>query len=545
MKHFTALAILALLLSSTTVSQERSPVDTTLIHRIKQEGMEHSRIMETLSWLTDVHGPRLTGSPQFRSAARWAMHRLSEMGLSDVHMEGTPHVVKGWTLNRYYAMVTAPVAFPIISFPKAWSPPTNGRIRGRVMVGDPVNDSVLSTYRGKLKGAFVLLGDLQNVEPHFKPEATRRTDESLLELANADLPAPRRPRRPREPDARALLDYRFQVMCLREGALALLTPSRGDGGNVFVMGASVPSHPDTAFSRRPRSYEPDAPQILPQVVIAAEHYNRMTRMLNLGMPVEMEMQLDVTFSRPDSAYNIVADLPGNDLRDEVVMVGAHLDSWHGGTGATDNGVGVATCLEALRILKTLGLAPRRTIRVAFWGGEEQGTWGSSSFVERHLGTRSGRDTNATITYMPEAGKFSVYFNMDNGTGRFRGVYMQGNEAARQVFREWLEPFGEYGASTLSLRNTGSTDHVAFDQIGLPAYQFIQDDIEYFPRSWHSTMDVYDRAIEQDLKQNAVMMASFAYLAASDPDRFPRKTPPGRVIGSQSGPAGTAGAGSGH
>jgi carboxypeptidase Q len=291
-----------------------------------------------------------------------------------------------------------------------------------------------------------------------------------------------------------------------------------------VQSASVPVHPDVPRAERPRPSDPETPAMLPQVAVAAEHYNRIARILRKGEPVRMRMNLDVAWGAADSGFNVIGEIPGSDLADELVIIGAHLDSWHGGTGTTDNGTGVATCMEAIRILGAAGLQPRRTIRLCLWGGEEQGLLGSRAYVARHFGRRerSHADSGTVLVLTPEAAKVSIYINNDNGTGKIRGVYMQGNEAVRPIFRAWLEPFGGTGATTLSLRNTASTDHISFDVINIPAFQFIQDDIEYETRTWHSTMDVFDRAVEDDLKQTAVIIATFAYQAAIRDERIPRK-----------------------
>jgi Zn-dependent M28 family amino/carboxypeptidase len=291
----------------------------------------------------------------------------------------------------------------------------------------------------------------------------------------------------------------------------------------MVLSAVVPSHPDTPFANRIRPWDPKAPDILPQIAVGAEHYNRIVRMLRKGVRLQLEMKLQVEFTKPDSGYNVLAELPGSDLKDEIVMIGAHLDSWHAATGATDNGAGVAVCMEAMRILKKTGLQPRRTIRIGLWGGEEEGELGSKAFVKKYLGERITTDDGETkIVYKPEAEKFSVYFNEDNGTGRYRGIYMENNEAVRPLFRSWFAPFGDENSFTLTLKPTTNTDHQSFDQIGLPAFQFIQDEIEYFTRTWHSTMDLYERAIENDLKQSATIMAGFAYNAAMRNERLPGK-----------------------
>lgn len=515
--------------SQPSVSLRGETIDSAAIARIIDEGMNRSQVMDMLSWLTDVCGPRLTGSPGFAKAVTWAKARLSSMGLQNVHVEGWAPFGRSWSLNRYSAHITDPTVFPLLSYPRAWSPGTGGKVTGKVIYLDARTDSALETFHGKLKGNFVLLGAPVPVRAHFEPLAVRESDSTLLSLANAELPVPRGVRRrlvTQEARQQALIDYKKLLMCQDEGAAALITPSRGDGGNVFVQAAAIPAHPDTPYASRPQIQDLSAPDVLPQVTVAAEPFDRIVRILAHGIPVSMEMDLDVTFYRADSGYNVIAEMPGTDLEDEVVMIGAHLDSWHGGTGATDNGTGVTTCMEAMRILEALHLKPRRTIRVALWGAEEQGLLGSRAYVRRHFGGREGdsRRPDVPVSYKPEAENFCAYFNNDNGTGKVRGIYLQGNEALRPIFRAWLAPFRSMGASTITVANTGSTDHVSFDAIGLPGFQFIQDDIEYFSRTWHSTMDVYDRVQADDVKQASIIMAAFAYNAAMRDERLPRKPP---------------------
>ncbi|MCZ6776980.1 MAG: M20/M25/M40 family metallo-hydrolase [Ignavibacteria bacterium] len=518
------IAILLFLFVQPTVAQVETSEkpDSAAIHQIIAEGTERSQVMEILSYLTDIYGPRLTGSPQYKKAAEWARDKLDEWELDNARLEGWGPFGRGWSLKRHSAHVIEPQVFPIISYPKAWSPGTNGTVTADVIRFDAETDSAMETYSGKLTGKFVLLGKPTTLKAHFEPEASHETEAHLLELANADMPKPRR-RFELTPERRArrLVEYKRRLILQEEGALAILTTSRRDGGNIWVQAASVPAHPDTPRANRIQAYDPKAPKILPQVAVAAEHYNRMVRMLKKGELVRMEMNLEVEFFEQDSGYNVIAEIPGTDLKDEIVMIGAHFDSWHGGTGATDNGTGSAVCMEAMRILKALDLKPRRTIRIGLWGGEEQGLLGSKAHVKRYFGEREGPDSNFAITLRPSAEKFSVYFNNDNGTGKVRGVYMHGNDAVRPIFRAWLEPFG-MEASTLTLSNTGGSDHLSFDRIGLPGFQFIQDDIEYFTRTWHSTMDVYERAQEDDLKQSSVIMAVFAYNSAMRDERIPRK-----------------------
>ncbi len=512
---------------SLAFSQEKSreESDTTTIRKIWNEGTDKSQVMDILQYLTEVCGPRLTGSPQYVKAANWSIKKMNEWGLANAHLEAWGPFGKSWSLKNYSAVVLEPDVFPLLSFPKAWSPGTKGEVQAEAVLFDAKTDSALATFKRKLKGKFVLFDDARTVKAQFEPHANRESDTTLLDLANSDFPRPRRFRQgqPTSPDEkkRAMFGYNKTKMLYDEGALAILTVGRGDGGNIFVQQAGALVHPDTPFARRPRLWEVKSPKILPQIAVAAEHYNRLVRLLQKGERVKIELELEADFPKVDSAYNVIGEIPGTDLADEVVMIGAHLDSWHGGTGATDNATGSAVCLEAMRIVKTLGLKPRRTIRIGLWSGEEQGILGSQGYVKKHFGERAD-DSARTVVLKPEADKFSVYFNDDNGTGRIRGVYMQGNEGVRTIFRKWLTSIGDPKAQTLTLQNTGSTDHVPFDQVGLPAFQFIQDEMEYSTMTHHSIMDVYDRVQEDDLKQSAVIMAVFAYNAAMRDERIPRK-----------------------
>ncbi len=455
----------------------------------------------------------------------------------------------------------------MIAYPKAWTSGLKGTVSGDLVYLDAKNEDELQKYKGQLKGKFVLVSDPRQLQAHFTPEGMRLADSILLRMANADIPAGggrRQFRLPniaqitqlppaqrdsamrsviREfmPDAddatvrRMIQNFAGPQMGPRklefaqsEGAAAVLDIGRGDGGTIFVGGASVPYPPSTPPDQRVSVYSGKAPKIVPQVSVAGEHYNRMVRMLQKGQKLKMEMALDVEFTKEDYGLNVIAEIPGTDLKDEIVMIGAHFDSWHGGTGATDNGTGSSVCMEAVRIIQSLGLKPRRTIRIGLWGGEEQGLLGSRGYVAQHFGEfedsgQAGRGAaGGELKLKPEHEKFSVYFNNDNGTGKVRGVYMQGNEAARPIFRTWLTPFNNMGASTLTLNNTGGTDHLSFDGVGLPGFQFIQDPVEYDTRTHHSNMDVWDRAQEDDLKQASIIMAAFAYNAAMRDAKFPRK-----------------------
>jgi hypothetical protein len=434
---------------------------------------------------------------------------------------------------------------PLIAYPKAWSPATAGPLTAEVVYVDAKDEADLQRFKGKLKGAIVLTGKMREVKARFEPMGTRRDDKDLLTLADAAVPTPGGGRR-FTPEQRAaqLFTARKYEFFQNEGAALLVDASRaGDGGTIFVQSATVPQ-PVTENSfganapRLIQSYDKTAPKIVPQLVLAVEHYNRIARMIEAGEKVKLTVDLAVEWQDADPmGYNTVAEIPGSDLKDEIVMLGGHMDSWHAGTGATDNGAGVAVTMEAMRILQTLNLKPRRTIRIALWTGEEQGLLGSKAYVAEHFGkleppaavagasptsTPAPSPSPGVLVTKPEYEKFSSYFNLDNGTGKIRGVYLQGNESVRPLFRQWLIPFRDMGAATLSISNTSGTDHLSFDAIGLPGFQFIQDEIEYDSRTHHSNQDVFDRIQADDLKQAATIMAAFIYDAAMRDEKLPRK-----------------------
>jgi hypothetical protein len=505
--------------------QER--IDTAATSRIISEGMNHSQVMSILRDITEGCGPRLTASPEFMKAAAWAKEKLEQMGLQNVAIEPWGPFGRGWSLKKFSATVTQPQVFPLIAYPKAWSPSTKGTVRGAVTYLDAKEPADLEKYKGKLKGACVMLSEMREVTAHFKPQAERMTGDDLLRLANMDA-SRGRGRSGRFGDTAAFRKMREQAafnrskleFCQKEGAAVILETSSGDGGSLVVQSVTVPQPTGQSPDKRIEAYDAQTPQIIPQVVIIPEHYNRMLRILQRGTPVNIELVLEAEFSDPQDGRNIVGDFPGSDLKDEIVLIGGHFDSWHGGTGATDNATGVAVCMEAIRILKALDLKPRRTIRIGLWDGEEEGLLGSHGYAAKHFGVRDS--SPAGLTKLPDYDKFYVYFNNDNGSGKVRGVYMQGNEAVRPIFRAWLAPFASMDASTLTMSNTGGTDHQSFDGIGLPAFQFIQDPLEYDTRTHHTTMDTYERVSEEDVKQAAIIMAAFAYDAATREGRFPRK-----------------------
>lgn len=591
----------ASLAQRTAWSQEQLESSATVLEKIKDEGMNRSQVMRTISMLTDVYGPRLTGSPQSRVAAEWTANQLTEWGLANANLETWGPFGRGWSLERSTIAMVEPNYAPLIGHTKAWSPSLPRTVRGTPIYFNASTPEEMEQFRGKLGRAIVLISPPRELSAHFEPEATRKTDKELLELANIDPNALRSGRSRtsrRAPDSASVgsgspaaapataatpsiaspvpsdnnsppaaprnetrsssqLQADKWQMAYEEGAAVILEPGRGDGGNVFVASVTMPRAPDSAsannpFSRGPRPWSPEAATPLPQMVLAAEHYNRLVRMIELGNSPVLEIDI-VTHLHDETldSFNIIAEIPGTDLKDEVVMLGAHFDSWQAGTGATDNAVGCGVAMEAVRILKSIGIEPRRTIRIALWTGEEQGLLGSRAYVEKHFGRlipqarregeeQSSGDNAATrqrprnqYELFPEHEKLSCYFNLDNGAGKIRGIYLQGNEAVRPLFRTWLAPFADLDASTVTAGNTGGTDHLSFDSIGLPGFQFIQDPLEYDTRTHHSSMDVFDRVLAEDMKQASTIMASFIYQAAMNAEKLPRKPLNGDIV---SGPA---------
>lgn len=572
-RQFAAFVLLfALLAPCATLAQQpprpqNPPTDANdPIARIRDEGLNRSQVMQTLSYLSDVIGPRLTASPNMKRACEWTRDTMTKWGLQNAHLEAWGPFGRGWSLKRFSAQVTDPQDFPLIAYPKAWSPGTGGPLNADVIYFDAKDENDMARFKGQLRGKIVLTGPMPEVKAHFDAPGTRRDEKNLLALANAPLPRPAGRagfgggNRNADFLAQAQFAAKKSQFFVDEGAALLVDSSRGDGGTIFVQSATVaqPFSPNAFGPNAPRrinAYDKDAPKIVPQIVVAVEHYNRIGRMIQAGEKVKMEVNLAVEWQDQDpNGYNTVAEIPGSDpqLKDELVMLGGHMDSWHSGTGATDNGAGVAVGMEAVRIIQTLGLKPRRTIRIALWTGEEEGLLGSRAYVAQHFGKmetataanptagdgaastprRGGSDGNVNanttapaapaLIKMPEYDRLAGYFNLDNGTGKIRGVYLQGNEAIAGLFREWLAPFRDLGAETLSLSNTGGTDHLSFDGIGLPGFQFIQDDIEYNSRTHHSNMDVFDRIQADDMKQAATIMAAFVYNTAMRDEKLPRK-----------------------
>ena len=563
-KFLSVIALTAFMLPSIALGQSATAASPALstpkgsvysapkevIDKIRDEGLNKSQVMQTLTYLTDVIGARLTGSPNMKHANEWTRDTLAKWGLQNAHLEAWGPFGRGWELKDFKAEVVAPYTIPVIAYPKAWSPSTKGAITGEVVYLDAKTDADLEKYNGKLAGKIVLISDKRELKMIDKPLGERYTEEELNKLASAPDPtaAATTPRPQPNQDQinarlKAFVDAAKRANFLvQEGAAVIVDNSRGgSGGTLFVQSASVaqevPANPMEMFTSRTRlqPYQKEAEaKMVPQMTMATEDYNRLVRMIQNGVTPRMTVNIEAKYYDDDPmSYNTIAEIPGTDpkLKDEIVMLGGHMDSWHSGTGATDNGAGVAVAMEAARILQASGLKPRRTIRVALWSGEEQGLLGSRAYVRQHFGEMKGAQpfgppaANAPkpeFVKGPDYDKLSAYFNLDNGTGKIRGVYMQGNGNVRPIFETWLTPFNDLGAKTLTMSNTGGTDHLAFDAIGLPGFQFIQDEIEYDARTHHSNQDVFDRIQADDMKQAATIMAAFVYQTAMMDEKMPVK-----------------------
>ena len=509
--RLTAVA-LALLFGVPITAQMQDKVDLDAIYKIKEEGLNRSQVMDILSYLTDVYGARLTGSPQIRAAGEWAKKKLMEWELVNVNLEPWGPFGRGWSNENFSARVNSTSSFQVIAYPKAWTPGTSGPITADVVAAVINNDQDFDKFRGQLRGKFVMITPLRDVPALFEAPGHRFTDEELLAMSNQPVQPPRGggPGPQTTPgggrgNPQNFNDRRLKFF-LDEGVAATIEAGQGSGGTVFVQGGGGRNASD--------------PPVPAQVVMAIEHYGRIWRMLEKKLPVRMEMNIENKFYDQDlNSFNVVAEIPGTDKADELVMLGAHFDSWHTGTGATDNAAGCAVMMEAVRILKATGLKMRRTVRLALWTGEEEGLLGSRAYVTQHFADRQD------MKLKPEHSKFAGYFNVDNGTGAIRGLYLQGNEAMAPVFQTWMQPFKNMGMTSLSIRNTGGTDHLSYDAVGLPGFQFIQDPVEYNSRTHHSNMDVYERVQAADVMKNAVIVASFVYHTANRDEKLPRKPLP--------------------
>ncbi len=531
MRKAASLAVLAVLILTSLPLLAQSKTDPNdpdlqMVTRIRDEEFHRSKIMWIMSELSDRIGPRLTGSPDQQRASEWTRDTLASWGLENAHLETWGPFGRGWQEEFGSVRMIAPDFAQLYAIPKPWAPGTSGAVTGKVIKINITSKEDIEKYKGKLAGMIVLDGDAPEVKPEAQAALERYDEKKLEDIYHYQIP-------PERQQVLAAFLKRLEVIKLKnqlfadEKPLAVIEPSRGEsgGGTIFVQGAFQ------SWSTEPTP--------VPTLVMAVEHYGRLARLVDAKVPVEVEVNVKADFYDNAQPSDTVAEIPGTDLKDQVVMLGAHLDSWAGGTGATDNGAGSAVMMEAVRLLKVLGVKPRRTVRIALWTGEEQGLLGSRAYCENHFGTRPDPTDPAVLkmpryfwptegrplTLKPEQEKVSVYFNVDNGTGKIRGIYTQENAAVVPIFEHWMKPFADLGMTTISMRNTGGTDHLSFDAVGIPGFQFIQDPIEYDTRTHHSNMDVYERIQREDMMQMAAIVADFVYNAAMRDDMFPRKPLP--------------------
>jgi carboxypeptidase Q len=532
-RKIPVLVLLAAAFAAAPVAQQPDKLDYAAIGQIRDEGLNRSQAMETLFWLTDRYGPRVTGSPAMEEAGAWTMKKMTEWGLANVHREEFDFG-RSWSIVRFNAHLVEPQIQPLIGLPKTWSTGTDGPVTADVVRVTIATEADLAKYKGQLKGKIVLPQPARAVRMLEGPFIVKMDGDLTKEAETTPIPAQRgRGGRgaaaaedtpgdqPAGGGGRGNQQFqtRVQQFYKAEGVVAVL--ERGGDADTSNMGSNLSvnqQRPDGGTVFVGTVSRTAAPGV-PQVTLAVEHYNRMVRLLEHNVPVKVELDVRVQFHENTKGFNIVGEIPGTDLASEVVLLGAHFDSHSFATGATDNATGSTAMLEALRIIKTLGLKPRRTIRVALWGGEEQGLLGSRAYVLAHFADPQ------TMALKPGHAKLSAYFNLDNGTGKIRGIWMQSNLAVKPIFAQWIAPLEDLGVTILGPRSVASTDHSSFDNVGLPAFQFVQDRLEYNSRTHHSNMDTYDRVQRDDLVQQATVAAVFAYNAAMRDEKLPRKALP--------------------
>jgi hypothetical protein len=515
--------LLALACIRQVSAQEK--VDLDVITRLRYEEFHDSKIMDLASGLMDSIGERLTGSPNMKRANEWTRDQLTSFGLSNSHLEAWGPFGRGWANQYVNARMTSPDVTPLLVYAKAWTPGTHGVITGKCMRAIIEKKEDFDKYKGKLAGMIVILGPDPEVKPIDTAPFQRYSDDELAKLGQFD-GSDRYAFRYADYIKRMKFQKDVSKFLEDEKVLAVIDHSRGTagGGTVFVQSGGSWRTGETI------SY--------PALTMAVEHWTRIARLLKQKKDVTLELNVVNTFYDDDPMqYDTIAEIPGTDKekKDEIVMLGAHLDSWHAGTGATDNGAGTIVMMEAVRLLKALDVKPRRTIRIGLWSGEEEGLFGSQYYVQQHFGSRPPIDEPdmkglptlmrreaGPVSLKPEQAKVSAYFNVDNGTGKIRGVYLQGNASVEPIFNAWMQPFKDLGMTALTMRDTGGTDHLSFDAVGIPGFQFIQDPLDYDTRTHHSNMDVYDRLQPDDLKQAAIIVASFVYETAMRDQMLPRK-----------------------
>ncbi len=516
---------------------ERESLDLAMYQNIREEALTHSHIMEYASALTDGIGPRLTGSPNLKRANEWTRDQFTAMGCSYAHLEDWGEFGMGWQQLNTWVRMTSPDTAVFIAQAAPWSPATKGPVTAPAVWVDIKTEADFDKYKGKVAGKIVFLGEMRDVKPVDKPLFVRDEDADLLRIHTY-------PTRFGNGFSFAtfLKGQAFREKIGRflaaENAIAAITPSR-DGRNGGGSGGTIFDDTDAGFGFL--IFQREHADAIPAAVTAIENYGRVYRLLKAGVPVSIELNIETKFTGDhEHGFDTIAEIPGTDpkLKDEVVMLGGHLDSWASATGATDNGAGTLVAMEVMRILNALEVKPRRTIRVGLWTGEEEGEFGSYNYVKQHFGfvprstdpeqmniTEFDRDASGPIQLKPDHQKLSAYFNVDNGGGKIRGVYLQGNAAIASIFQQWMAPLEDLGVATLTLRDTAGTDHEAFDAVGLPGFQFIQDPLDYSSRTHHSNMDTYERLQAEDLAQAALVEATFVYNAAMRDQMLPRKPLP--------------------
>jgi carboxypeptidase Q len=512
-------------------------LDLKMYQQIRIEGLTHSHVMDYASALMDGIGPRLTGSPNLKRANEWTRDQLAAMGCSNAHLEDWGEFGMGWQQLNTWTRMASPDTAVFITQAAPWSPSSNGAVSGQAIWMDVKTQEDVDKYKGKLGGKVVLLGDMRDVKPVDKPLFQRDDEKDLAKIVEYPL-SPESRDYIMEYMKRLELRGKVAQLLASEHALAVILPSRdgrdngGSGGTIFV---------DSGGGLGWYSYQREHVQPLPVVIMAIENYGRVYRLLKANVPVTIELNVDTKFfGDHEHGFDTVAEIPGTDpkLKDEVVMVGGHLDSWASATGATDNGAGTVVAMEVMRILNTLQVKPRRTIRIGLWTGEEQGLFGSVGYVKQHFGfvplstapdqvklPEWLRKPAGPLVVKPEQQKISGYFNVDNGTGKILGIYLQENLAEESIFAQWIEPLKDLGVTTISVRDTSGTDHESFDAVGIPGFQFIQDKLDYSSRTHHSNMDTYERLQPGDLAQAATVEAIFVYNTAMRDQMLPRKPLP--------------------
>jgi hypothetical protein len=533
-----------LLLALPAIAQEQ--VDLGMVDRIKAEAFDHSKVMEILRNLTDVHGPRLTWSPGFEDAARWAMSELTGYGLEKVHLEKWGPLGRPWTLEQSSLEMIEPRYTELTATPLAWSASTSGPVTAELVLaplrvsfrdGPKKSAQALEAYRakwsGKLRGKIVLLSDPKVPAPQTSPQFRRYTAAELADMAIAPSPAAKLSARKLEdlewPEDPADFGKFFgslpnalteQLYDLYDESVAVRAEFLAKEGVAGIVHADDRAHEGMLFAEAAGAFKAGRTPAPPTFVVTAEQYNRIARLVQHNTPVKLRLNLKAAMTDRDvDGLNIVGEIPGGGKKDEIVMLGAHFDSWHSGTGATDNGAGSAVMIEVMRILKALHPKLDRTVRIGLWGGEEEGLFGSRAYVKEHFADPK------TMRVTAEHGKLSGYFNLDNGSGKIRGVYLQGNDAMRPIFEAWLAPFRDLGVTTVSIRNTGGTDHLSFAAVGLPGFQFIQDPLDYGSITHHGDMDTWDHAVPEDLMQASAVIATMVYQAATRQEMLPRRELP--------------------